>query len=141
MMGVFIDTIVVCTITALVILTAGTWTDGLNSTALAADSFASGLPPGPLIVLGASLLFGYSTLITWSFYGEQSATYLFGGRVRVWYRWLFCLAILLGATTRIEDVWSVGDLLNGLTVIVNLVGLVALSGVVLRLTRAQGARG
>jgi AGCS family alanine or glycine:cation symporter len=134
MMGVFIDTLVVCTITALVILTSGLWTGGLNSSALAAASFASALDGGSSIVVGSSLLFGYSTLITWCFYGEQCAAWLVGDQAKVFYRWLFCGAILLGATSEVENVWSLGDLLNGITVVINLVGIVALSGVVVRAT-------
>ncbi len=134
MMGVFIDTLVVCTITALVILTAKLWTGGLNSTALASVSFSSALPFGHWIVLGSSLLFGYSTLITWSFYGEQCAAFMFGDKTKRVYRWLFCLAILAGATRDVENVWSMGDFLNGLTVIINLVGIVALSRVVAKTT-------
>jgi len=138
MTGVFIDTLVICTLTALVILTAGLWTGGLNSSALAAASFASAIDGGSSIVVGSSLLFGYSTLITWCFYGEQCAAWLAGDRVRALYRWLFCGAILLGATHEIENVWSLGDLLNGITVLVNLVGIVALSGVVVRTTFQPG---
>jgi len=139
MMGVFIDTLVVCTLTALVILTSDLWTGGLNSTALAAASFASALEGGGWIVVGSSLLFGYSTLITWCFYGEQCAAWLLGDRAKALYRWLFCGAILLGATREVENVWSLGDLLNGVTVLVNLVGIVALSGVVVRATLGQEA--
>ena len=134
MIGVFIDTIVVCTITALVILTADVWTGGLNSTALASSSFSSTLTYGNWIVLGASLLFGYSTLITWCFYGEQSAAYLFGDKIKKIYRWLFCIAVLVGATPNAENIWSMGDLLNGVTVIINLIGIVALTSVVTRST-------
>ncbi len=126
MLGVFIDTIIVCTITALVILTSGLWSGGLNSTALTSESFNLVLPTGNWIVLASSLLFGYSTLITWCFYGEQSAAYLFGDRIKVPYRWLFCLSILIGATPNAEHIWSWGDLLNGITVVVNLVGMVFL---------------
>ncbi len=139
MMGVFIDTIVVCTLTALVILTSGIWTGGLNSTALAAASFASALEGGSWIVVVSSLLFGYSTLITWCFYGEQCAAWLFSDRAKGWYRWMFCGAILLGATHEVENVWSLGDLLNGVTVLVNLVGIVALSGVVVRASLGREA--
>lgn len=134
MIGVFIDTIVVCTVTALVILTADVWTGGLNSTALASSSFSSTLTYGNWIVLGASLLFGYSTLITWCFYGEQSAAYLFGDKIKKIYRWLFCIAVLVGATPNAENIWSMGDLLNGLTVIINLIGIVALTSIVTRST-------
>ena len=134
MTGVFIDTIIICTLTALVILTSGIWSGGLNSTALASQSFSSALSIGNWIVLGASLLFGYSTLITWSFYGEQCASYLLGDKVKVYYRWLFCAAILLGATSDAENIWSLGDLLNGVTVIINLIGILLLSPVIIKLT-------
>ncbi|MFQ5602251.1 MAG: alanine/glycine:cation symporter family protein [bacterium] len=134
MLGVFIDTIIVCTVTALVILTADVWTGGLNSTALASESFKTGLSFGNWIVLGSSLLFGYSTLIAWCFYGEQCAAFIFGDRAKVYYKWLFCTAILIGATSNAENIWSWGDLLNGITVLINLVGIVALSPVVAKLT-------
>jgi AGCS family alanine or glycine:cation symporter len=134
MLGVFIDTIIISSITALVILTGGIWTDGLNSTALTSESFQTGLIFGNWIVLGSSLLFGYSTLITWSFYGEQSVAFIFGDKAKVFYRWLFCFAILIGATRNAENIWSLGDLLNGITVIINLIGIVALSPVVVKTT-------
>lgn len=134
MLGVFIDTLIVCSLTAFVILLSGYWTHDLNSTALAAESFQFGLPFGNWIVLGSSLLFGYSTLITWCFYGEQCAAFMFGDRVKRVYKWLFCLAILLGANPNAENIWSLGDLLNGLTVLINLVGIVALSSVVAKTT-------
>jgi len=137
MTGVFIDTIIICTITALVILTSGMWKNGLNSTALASQSFSSALPVGNWIVLGASLLFGYSTLIAWSFYGEQCASFLFGDKIKVYYRWLFCSAILLGATSEAENIWSLGDLLNGITVIINLIGIILLSPVVIKLSMGK----
>ncbi|MFQ5709990.1 MAG: alanine/glycine:cation symporter family protein [bacterium] len=137
MLGVFIDTIIICSITALVILSSGLWTGGLNSTALASESFESGLAFGNWIVLGSSLLFGYSTLITWCFYGEQCTAFLLGDRSKIYYKWLFCLAILIGATNNAENIWSWGDLLNGVTVLINLVGIVALSPVVVKTTFAR----
>jgi AGCS family alanine or glycine:cation symporter len=140
MLGVFIDTIVICTLTALVILTSGIWTEGLNSTALASESFSLAFSSGRWIVLSASLLFGYSTLITWCFYGEQCAAFIFGDKIKVYYRWLFCAAILVGATSNAENIWSMGDLLNGLTVIINLIGVLALSPVVIKLTASTLSR-
>jgi AGCS family alanine or glycine:cation symporter len=134
MLGVFIDTLIVCTITALVILSTGLWTTGLNSTALVSEGFASTFSFGSWIVIGSSLLFGYSTLITWCFYGEQSAAFLFGDRIKVGYRWLFCGAIFIGAVKSAEQIWSMGDVLNGLTVIINLIGILALSPVVVKTT-------
>ena len=132
MMGVFIDTIIICTLTALVILTSDVWTTGLNSTALTSESFSLSLPFGNWIVLASSLLFGYSTLIIWCFYGEQCAAFIAGDRVKIYYRWLFCCAILVGATSDAEAVWSMGDLLNGLTVLINLVGILGLSRIVIK---------
>jgi len=137
MMGVFIDTIIVCSITALAILTTGIWTDGLNSTALVSQSFAGTFIHGNWIVLTSSLLFGYSTLITWSFYGEQCAAFIMGNKVKKYYRWLFSFAILIGALGSPENIWSMGDLLNGITVIINLIGILALSPVVIKTTFAK----
>ena len=134
MLGVFIDTIIVCSITAFVILLFNQWTTDLNSTALASRSFGLGIPFGNWIVLGSSLLFGYSTLIVWCFYGEQCAAFIFGDRAKVIYRWLFCCSILIGAVSSAENIWSWGDLLNGITVIINLIGIVALSPVVVKTT-------
>lgn len=134
MLGVFIDTIIICSITGLVILLFNVWTTDLNSTALASESFRLGIPFGNWIVLGSSLLFGYSTLIVWCFYGEQCAAFIFGNRAKVIYRWLFCISILIGAASNAENIWSWGDLLNGLTVIINLIGILALSPVVVRTT-------
>lgn len=134
MMGVFIDTIIVCSITAFIILISGQWTSDLNSTALASGSFNQLLAYGNWIVLGSSLLFGYSTLITWCFYGEQSAAFMLGPKIKKYYRWIFTFAILIGAMSNAENIWSMGDLLNGLTVIINLIGIVALSPIVIKTT-------
>ena len=128
MLGVFLDTLVVCTATGLVLLTTGTWTSGADSSALAASSFSSVIGPvGGWIVLAASLLFGLSTLIAWAFYGEQCAAYLLGPRARRPYRTLFCLAIVGGALSGARGIWAWGDLLNGIAAIPNLIALVLLS--------------
>ncbi|MGD8780795.1 MAG: sodium:alanine symporter family protein [Ignavibacteria bacterium] len=134
MMGVFIDTIIVCSITAFVILISGNWTSGLNSTALASGSFNELLVYGNWVVLGSSLLFGYSTLITWCFYGEQCAAFMLGDNIKKYYRWAFTFAILIGALSNAENIWSLGDLLNGLTVIINLIGIIALGPIVIKTT-------
>jgi len=134
MLGVFIDTIIVCTLTAFIILLSGLWTHDLNSTALVSESFQSSLPMGSWIVLIASLLFGYSTLITWCFYGEQSAAFIFGDKIKIPYRWLFCFSIFIGANSNPENIWSWGDLLNALTVIINLIGILGLGAVVVKAT-------
>lgn len=135
MLGVFIDTIIICTITAVIILICGFWTQsGLNSTALVSESFKSTIPFGDWIVLLSSLLLGYTTLITWCFYGEQSVAFIFGDKIKVPYRWLFCLCIFLGANSNPENIWSWGDLLNAITVVINLIGILGLSAMAVKAT-------
>jgi AGCS family alanine or glycine:cation symporter len=143
MLGVFLDTLVVCSATGLALLVTGAWTSGLDSTALTAHAFSLQLGDlGGAVVLGASLLFGLSTLIAWAFYAEQCAVYLFGPRCRRPFRLLYSLAILGGALAGARAVWAWGDLLNGLTAIPNLVALVLLVGNLRRwMRRPQGHRG
>ncbi len=132
MMDVFVDTLVVCTITGVVILSSGLWTGGTTSTALTRNCFENTLPGLGLIVVSASFLFGYSTLISWPYYGEQCFSYLFGSRVRKPFRWAFCIIMITGTVLQVETVWSIADILNGLGTIPNLIGLLFLSGVVVR---------
>ena len=134
MMGVFIDTIVINTFTALVILSAALWTTGNTSTVLAASSFEIGIgTAGGWIVGAASVLFGFSTLIAWSYYGEQGFAFLFGDKIRFPFRWIFCFALLAGTVKEVEAIWILADVMNGMMVIPNLIALVALGGVVLKL--------
>ncbi|MBW7995394.1 MAG: sodium:alanine symporter family protein [Candidatus Glassbacteria bacterium] len=130
MNGVFIDTIIVCTMTALVILISGKWTSGMTSTPLAAAAFESVIPHGHLIVTFSALLFGFSTLLGWSYYGEQCIQYLLGLRIVHFYRFVFILFVFTGAVIKLELVWSIGTIANACMALPNLVGLVALSGVV-----------
>ncbi|MFU8788153.1 MAG: alanine/glycine:cation symporter family protein [Methylobacter sp.] len=127
----FIDTLVVCTITALVILTANAWTQGVDAGQLTSASFAETLGvTGKLIVAFATALFAYSTLIGWNYYGEKAVEYLFGARVIRVYRILFIAVVLIGAMTNLEFVWNFSDLMNGMMAIPNLIGLLILSNVV-----------
>jgi len=130
MNGVFIDTIIVCTISALVILTSGKWTTGMTSTDLAAAAFESILPHGHLIVVFSALLFGFSTLLGWSYYGEQCIQYVMGFKVVNFYRYVFVFFVFLGAVIKLELVWSLGTIANACMALPNLIGLIALSGVV-----------
>ena len=135
MTGVTIDTLFVCSITGIVILLSGQWTSGESSTALTSMSFGADLGfYGNMVVLFSSLLFGYTTLISWSFYGEQCFAYIFGIGVRKLFRWMFCFAILIGMISDPEVIWSWGDILNALTVVVNLTALLFLVGHVVKLT-------
>jgi len=125
MFGVFIDT-VVGTLTAFAILITGVWISGETSTALASQAFNTFFGHyGSYVVFFSSFLFGYSTLIAWCFYGEQCFVYIWGPIMRKVFRWLFCAAIVFGFF-KVESLWSVGDLLNGFTVLVNVIAVIFL---------------
>ncbi len=141
MTGVFFDTIIVCTMTALVILSTGAWTSGETSSALTYLAFQQGLPgPGGLIVTLGIAVFAYSTMIGWAYYGEECIEYIFGLKARTPYRWVFCLVIAFGAFQKVAFVWDFSDTMNGAMAIPNLIGLLALSGVVVKATRDAFAR-
>lgn len=133
---VFIDTLVVCTFTALIILTTGVWTSGLDGTAMTASAFSHGIPIlGGAVVAMASLLFGFSTLIGWSYYGEQCLKYLFGVRITYLYRGVFTFLILVGALVSLDLVFAFADVANAFMAFPNLVGLLLLSGLVAKITK------
>ena len=143
-MEVFVITFLTSSISALTILVTGAWRSGLTSTAAVAEAFNHAVPvAGGWVVAFCTLLFGYTTLIGWSYYGEVCLEYLFGPRVIRPYRWVYCGLIVLGATSRVDLVWAWGDLMNGLQIFPNLVGVVGLSGVAARLLREEeaGAQG
>lgn len=127
----FIDTLVVCTMTALVILTATSWTQGVSASELTSASFAETLGlSGRILVAVATALFAYSTLIGWNYYGEKAVEYLFGPRsIRV-YRILFIAMVLVGAMVKLETAWNFSDLMNGMMAFPNLIGLLVLSKVI-----------
>jgi AGCS family alanine or glycine:cation symporter len=139
-MEVFIVSGVTSTISALTILVSGVWRSGLTSTAVVAEAFNTALPvAGGWVVAFCALLFGYTTLIGWAYYGEQFLEYVFGGSfLTVPYRWLYCALIVLGATIKVETVWAWGDLMNGLQIFPNLVGVLGLSGIAAATLRGQG---
>lgn len=141
MTGVFFDTLIVCTMTALVILTSDQWDCGASSSALTAAAFQSALPQaGGVIVALALAVFAYSTIIGWAYYGEQCIEYVFGLRARTPYRYLFCLVVVFGAVQKVAFVWDFSDTMNGAMAIPNLIGLIGLSGVVVQLTREYWAQ-
>jgi AGCS family alanine or glycine:cation symporter len=142
MMGTFIDTIIVCSMTTFVILASNLHphTTGLTSTELTKSAFAVGLGSdlGGWIVSLSSFLFGYTTLIGWSYYGEQGARYLWGIKVVLPYRYLFCLFVFFGAVLQgrhLQIVWNLGDIGNALMAIPNLIGLLLLGGLVRKVTK------
>ena len=134
---VFVDTLLICTTTGLVILVTGTWTSGATGAALAARAFETGLPGvwGDIIVTGGITLFAFSTLIGWSYYGETGIVYLLGAKAALPYRVLWLVFIYLGATGSLHVVWDVSDTLNGLMAIPNLVAVLGSIPLLLRLQR------
>jgi AGCS family alanine or glycine:cation symporter len=127
-LDVFIDTLIICTLTGLAVLVTGVWTQG-TSTEMTAAAFNSALPRlGGLIVMASSFLFGYSSLIAVPYYGEISFSYLLGSWIRRPFRWIFCLVIFIGAVLEVEEAWSIGDVFNGMMAFTNLIGLAGLAG-------------
>ncbi len=136
MLGTFIDTLIVCSLTALVIIMSGIWDDGANGAELSTLAFEVGLPGyGAYIVSGGLVVFAFTTILGWSYYGERCAEYLLGVRVIFPYRLLWLLAIPLGALGKLNQVWLLADVMNGLMALPNLMALLLLSPVVFRLTR------
>ncbi len=130
MIGVMIDTLIICSMTAIVIVITKSLDTGLTSTPLTAHAFSSVLSVlgGPIVAI-SSLLFGYSTIITWCYYGQQCARYILGPAVIKPYAWLFVIVAFLGAIVKIPFVWLLTDALNGAMAIPNLIGLLFLSGI------------
>ena len=127
----FIDTLVVCTMTALVILTSHAWLDGVAPGQLTSASFGETLGhTGVVIVAVATALFAYSTLIGWNYYGEKAIEYLAGRRAIAPYRVVFVVMVIVGAMMKLEFVWNFSDLMNGMMAIPNIVGLLLLANVV-----------
>src|SRR3954447_18889407 len=130
MIEVFLISFVTSTISALSILLTGVWKTGTEGAAAVAKAFDSVMPNyGGWMLTVSVFLFGYTVLIGWSFYGEQFLEYLFGPRVIMPYRWFYCLLIPFGALVKVKTVWSWGDILNGLQVFPNVIGLIGLSGI------------
>lgn len=135
MLGTFIDTIIVCTMTALVIITSGAWTSGKNGAELTSSAFGSAIPGGEYIVTIALAVFAFTTILGWSYYGERCWQYLFHEKSLVIYRVAWVLAVLSFANFKVELVWNLSDTLNGLMAIPNLIGLVLLAPMVFKVTR------
>ncbi len=141
MLGPFIDTIIICTMTALVILVTGAHESEFDGGALTAYAFEKGLFGYGQYLVGFGLMFfAYSTLIVWSYYGDRCAEYLFGERAIPVYRWIYVACITIGAVGGLKVIWTIADIFNALMAIPNLIGLILLSGIVVRETRSYCAR-
>jgi AGCS family alanine or glycine:cation symporter len=135
MLGTFIDTLVVCSITGLVIVITGEWLSGQGGASLTAAAFASAIPFGDVMVSISLCLFAFTTILGWSYYGERCAVYLFGVKSLIPFRVLWVLAIPLGASLDLKFIWLLADTLNALMAVPNLIALLLLSPVIFALTR------
>jgi len=132
---VFVDTIIICSITALSIMLTGVWSGGETGAALTTAAFESTIPGGGYIVSIGILLFAFSTILGWAYYGERCAEYLFGPKINMAYRILWIPFVAIGAIGGLNFLWDLADTLNGLMAIPNLIGVMGLSGVIIKLTK------
>lgn len=145
----FIDTIIVCTMTGLIIVLTGSWkmvkevqiidgvekVIGFSGAELTTKAFSLGMPGGDFVVTIGLILFAYSTILGWSYYGEKAMEYLFGTKLLIPYRILFVALIFVGAIAKLELVWNISDILNGLMALPNLIGLLFLTPVIISETK------
>lgn len=139
---VFVDTIIVCSMTAFVILTSGLWTEPAyqgSSGDLTAAALSTSVPLASVVVALCSFLFGFSTLIGWSYYGEKCVEFMFGSKIVRPYRILFTIMILIGSVVSVPLVWAIGTLLNGFMALPNLLAIVFLIGTVRKLNSTYTA--
>lgn len=136
MLGTFIDTLIICTVTGMVIIVSGAWTSGETGASLSSMAFESALPGiGGFIVAFGLSIFAFTTILGWSIYGEKCVEYLFGVRSIIPFRILWILAVPLGAVANLSFIWLVADTLNALMALPNLIALLLLSPVVFKLTK------
>ncbi|HKM37284.1 MAG TPA: sodium:alanine symporter family protein [Thiopseudomonas sp.] len=141
MMGTFIDTLIICTMTGLAIICSGVWTSGLTGAALSSAAFESAMPgSGHYLLTTALVVFAFTTIIGWSYYGERCWEFLFGARAILPYRLLWVAMVPLGAVTQLDTVWLLADTLNGLMALPNIISLLLLSPVVIKLTKTYFAK-
>jgi AGCS family alanine or glycine:cation symporter len=140
---VFVDTMLICTATGLVILVTGAWTSGASGAPLSTQAFETGLPGtwGDVVVTTGIVLFAFSTLVGWSYYGETGIVYLLGPRAALPYRLAWLVVIYIGAVTALQHVWDIADTLNGLMAVPNLIAVLASIPLLLRLQREFFTRG
>lgn len=135
MLGTFIDTLVVCSMTGLVIVIMDVWPTGVSGASLTSMAFAEAFPGGGYVVALGLCVFAFTTMIGWSYYGERCAVFLFGTRVITPFRVAWVIAIPLGTLVELDLVWLIADTLNAFMAIPNLIALVLLSPLVFKLSR------
>ena len=138
MTGTFLDTLVVCSLTALTLSATGVWVSGETGVALTVQAFSAGLPGnwGKIIVTLGAVTFAFSTILAWEYYGEKCFEYLFGEKWVPYYRYAWVACVFVGAMVKLELVWNFSDAMNALMAIPNLIGLIFLSGTLFRETRS-----
>ena len=137
MTGTFIDTIIICTLTGLSLVVSGVWCGPLNGAAMTESAFTMAFPAfGSMLLLVGLVLFAFTTILGWNYYGERCVEYLMGVKAILPYRIIFICLIACGPFLKLEEIWVLADIVNGLMAIPNLVALIALSGVVVAETKA-----
>ncbi|MFH6674524.1 alanine/glycine:cation symporter family protein [Streptococcus suis] len=142
MTGTFIDTLIICTLTGLTILVTGQWSvEGLEGAPLTQAAFATVFGNAGSIALTISLvLFAFTTILGWSYYGERCIEFLFGTKSILPYRLLFVAMVALGGFLKLDLIWTIADIVNGLMALPNLIALLALSPVIIKETRQYFAK-
>ena len=135
MLGTFIDTLLICTMTGLVIVIMDVWPSGISGANLTASAFSSALPGGDYIVAVGLCIFAFTTMIGWSFYGERCMVFLFGTKAITPFRMAWVLAIPVGTLMDLELVWLIADTLNAFMAIPNLIALLLLAPLVFNVTK------
>jgi AGCS family alanine or glycine:cation symporter len=138
MTGTFFDTIVVCTMTGLVLILTGVWHSDLAGAAMTNAAFKSGFPIpiiGQIIVTIGLIFFAFTTILGWNYYGERCTEYLFGIKGILPFRCIFIILVALGAFLKLDLIWILADIVNGLMAIPNLIALIGLSGVIVAETK------
>ncbi|MGD9781234.1 MAG: alanine/glycine:cation symporter family protein [Kiritimatiellia bacterium] len=133
--GTFWDTVVICAMTGLVLVSSGHWQEGIGKAALTKAAFADLHAAGPIVLFVGLLTFVFSTILGWSYYGEKAVEYLFGRKAIVPYRYLWVAGVLLGSVVSMQAVWNFADLANALMAFPNLISLIALSPVLVAETK------
>ena len=136
MTGTFIDTIIICTMTGLTIIVSGVWSGDLNGAAMTQSAFTMVFPVlGNMLLMIGLVLFAFTTILGWNYYGERCVEYLIGVKAILPYRIIFIILVACGPFLKLEAIWILADIVNGLMAIPNLIALLALSGVVVAETK------
>ena len=136
MTGTFIDTIIICTLTGLTLVVTGVWQGDLNGAAMTEQAFVMGFPTfGSMLLMVGLVLFAFTTILGWNYYGERCVEYLMGFKAILPYRLIFIGLIACGPFLKLEEIWVLADIVNGLMAIPNLIALLALTGVIVAETK------